>query len=92
MSLINDINLYCRENKIRQIGKRIIVAQHFMIIGEEVNGDALWRSLRKSQIKISLATVYSTLNWLYEAGLIDKKTTIERKNLFVLKGCPDKAR
>jgi Fe2+ or Zn2+ uptake regulation protein len=84
---MNDIHLYCKENNVRRVGKRLVVADHFMTIGGNVDGDILWRSLRQSEIKISLATVYSTLNWLCQAGFVEKKTSIDRKTFFVLKSC-----
>ncbi len=85
MSLTNEISSYCRNRKIRQVNNRSIVADHLITLGKDVDGDQLWRSLRKSDIKISLATVYHTLNWLVEAGFIEKKFTKERRSVFAVK-------
>lgn len=82
MSLSDLILHYCGQNNIRYAGKRIVVAQHLSQRNEYTDGDTLWRSLRMNGVKISLATVYETLNWLETAGFAERKLVSSRKNMF----------
>jgi len=85
MSMLSDIDAYCKKNNVRYFGKRIIVISHLLSLDGDIDGDILWRSLKKNNINISVATVYNTLNWLTQSGFIEKKSLSSRKNVFSLK-------
>jgi len=83
MSLSEQINSYCINNKIRLAEKRIIVADQLLVSDEFTDGDTLWREMRSRGIQISPATVYESLNWLVNAGFAERRFANDsRKKLF----------
>lgn len=84
-SLTKDIIAYCQSNGIRSGTKRVLVAQYLIELRQEADGDFVWRSLKQKKIKISVATVYNALNWLHEAGFVEKKAIKDKRFKYSLK-------
>ena len=63
---------YLQRNGLRQSKMRKEIIQHFLITGEHFDAKTLHASLAASGIEVGLATVFRTLKFMYDAGLVEQ--------------------
>ena len=74
---MNAIKEILRNNFLRPTKQRVMVGQLlFNGVDKHVTAESLYRELKETDQKISLATVYNTLHDFYKKNLI-KKVTID---------------
>ena len=79
---MNAIKGILRNNFLRPTKQRVMVGQLlFNGVDKHVTAESLYRELKETDQKISLATVYNTLHDFYEKNLI-KKVTIDTEKVY----------
>ncbi|MVM33941.1 Fur family transcriptional regulator [Spirosoma sp. HMF4905] len=82
--LVDKIRDYARQNGFRPAKKREVVALSLSQFEHGIDGDSLWSFLRNEHPSISRGTVYSSLKWLTESGIITRKVRDDRVYIFSL--------
>ena len=79
---MNAIKEILRNNFLRPTKQRVMVGQLlFNGVDKHVTAESLYRELKETDQKISLATVYNTLHDFYKKNLI-KKVTIDTEKVY----------
>ncbi len=85
--MLNEFNVYLTQKGLRHSEARLFVAKIFFEFDQHIGIEELYRSVRKQNQKIGIATVYRTLNLLVDSGLALKRNfetgavTYEKKPL-----------
>ena len=79
---MNKILELLRKSSLRPTKQRLMVGQLlFNGVDKHVTAESLYRELKESDQKISLATVYNTLHDFYEKNLL-KKVSIDSEKVY----------
>ena len=79
---MKDIKHFLRQNSLRPTKQRVIIANYlFDGANKHVTAETLSNELMKIKAGISLATIYNTLHYFYEKGLL-KKLMINSERIY----------
>ena len=84
MNIIERINEYCLQHGVRQSGKRNQVALVLERTQQAMDAEQVCLQMKEDQFHISIGAVYLSLNWLVDAGFIEKKLMEDRKAVFTV--------
>lgn len=84
MNIIARINAYCFSHGVRYSDKRNQVALVLERTQRAMDAEQIWLHMKEEQFTMSIGAVYLSLNWLVEAGFIEKKLMEDRKAVFAV--------
>jgi Fur family ferric uptake transcriptional regulator len=73
---------FLRARGLRMTRERIAVLDEIYALHGHIDAEAVWRSLREREAKVSRATVYRNLELLVAAGLVRKHRLGGKRHLF----------
>lgn len=82
--LLDHIVAYSRQKGFRLAKKRVAVAMALNQINTDTDVDSLWIFLRRQYPRMSRGTVYLALQWLTNAGIIQRTILKNRTSVYRL--------
>ncbi len=83
-TIIERINEYCLSHGIRCSVKRNQVALLLERTQQGMDAEQVWLQMKQEQFRMSIGAVYLSLNWLVDAGFIQKTMMEDRKAVFTI--------